>query len=222
MGRCFFATIFPSGGNITHTPTYGYLIALGIMYAAEVKSVSTEQIALATGYRDTLTSSGRFLTFSAGNPTIGYRLRPDPEQRAALKLVRETDAGLVVEGKIAMLTSPAYAEDVYIGSFSASQHAGQLRDVHRSRSMRQASRSSVARSPRATRTRSSPRCRTATTSSTVSCGWTRSWCPGSASSTWTRPRRRWPRGCSGISCTAGWPRPSSRWVWRWPAHTRWA
>jgi 4-hydroxyphenylacetate 3-monooxygenase len=117
MGRYFYAMQFPSGGNITHTPTYGNLISLGIRYATEQRNVSAEQIASATRYRDMIASTGRFLTFSAGTGTIGYRLRPDPTQRAGLRLVRETDAGLVLTGKISMLTSPAYVEDVYIGSF---------------------------------------------------------------------------------------------------------
>src|SRR5262245_28714112 len=29
MGRCFLATTFPTAGNVTHTPAYGHLIALG-------------------------------------------------------------------------------------------------------------------------------------------------------------------------------------------------
>jgi 4-hydroxyphenylacetate 3-monooxygenase len=33
-----------------------------------------------------------------------------------LKLVRESDAGVVIRGKVGMHTSPAYAEDVYIGA----------------------------------------------------------------------------------------------------------
>jgi len=60
----------------------------------------------------------RFLTFSAGAATIGYRMREDPADRTALKIVRETHAGLVLSGKIGMHTSPAYAEDVYVGAFS--------------------------------------------------------------------------------------------------------
>lgn len=125
MGRCFSATIFSSGGNITHTPTYGNLIALGILHAVQQRVSSAEQIAAATHYREMTAASGRFLTFSAGSATIGYRLRQDPRERGALRIVRETDAGLVIEGKLAMLTSPAYAEDVYIGSLSGVQHAGQ-------------------------------------------------------------------------------------------------
>src|SRR5229473_3220891 len=70
--------------------------------------------------------TGRFLTFSAGAATIGYRLREDPDQRAALRIVRETGAGLVLSGKVGMHTSPVYAEDVYVGA-----HSGVDRDGHR-------------------------------------------------------------------------------------------
>jgi 4-hydroxyphenylacetate 3-monooxygenase len=117
MGRFFYAMTFPTGGNITHTPTYGNLIALGIQYAVQQLNISAEQINSARRYRELIVASGRFLTFSAGTATIGYRMRQDARERAALRVVRETDAGLVLTGKISMLTSPAYAEDVYIGSF---------------------------------------------------------------------------------------------------------
>jgi 4-hydroxyphenylacetate 3-monooxygenase len=126
MGRCFSATTFLSAGNITHTPAYGNLIALGILDAVQQRNVSPEQIANAAGYRELIARTGRFLTFSAGAATIGYRLREDPGERAALKLVRETDAGLIVRGKVGMHTSPVYAEDVYVGS-----HCGIDRGQHR-------------------------------------------------------------------------------------------
>jgi 4-hydroxyphenylacetate 3-monooxygenase len=60
--------------------------------------------------------SGRFLTFCSGAATIGYRLREDPSTRTALRLVRETGSGVVISGKVGMHTSPAWAEDVYIGA----------------------------------------------------------------------------------------------------------
>ena len=62
--------------------------------------------------------TGRFLTFCGGAPNIGTRMREDPRERVALKIVKETDAGIVIRGKIGMHTSPAYAEDVYVGSLS--------------------------------------------------------------------------------------------------------
>src|SRR5215467_2738822 len=118
MGRSFAKTTFLSAGNITHTPAYGNLIALGVITAAQEYSAPADQIANAVAYRDHLAAAGRFLTFCGGAATIGYRLREDPSQRAALRLVRETDAGVVISGKIGMHTSPAYAEDVYVGALN--------------------------------------------------------------------------------------------------------
>jgi aromatic ring hydroxylase len=116
MGRFFSATTFLSAGNITHTPCYGHMIALGVLASVEERNVSPEQIANATEYRELIAKTGRFLTFCGGAPTIGARLREDPRERVALRLVRETDAGIIVSGKIGMHTSPAFAEDVYVGS----------------------------------------------------------------------------------------------------------
>src|SRR5882724_2306781 len=126
MGRSFSATTFLSAGNITHTPAYGNLIALGILDAVQQRNVSPEQIANAAGHRELIARTGRFLTFSAGAATIGYRIRPDPTERLPLKLVRETDAGMIVRGKVGMHTSPVYAEDVYVGA-----HCGLERGPHR-------------------------------------------------------------------------------------------
>jgi aromatic ring hydroxylase len=118
MGRFFSATTFLSAGNITHTPCYGHLIALGILCSVQERGVSSEQIAQAARYRELIAGTGRFLTFCGGAPTIGFRMREDPSERVALKVIRETDAGLVIRGKIGMHTSPAYAEEVYVGSLS--------------------------------------------------------------------------------------------------------
>ncbi|HWN12583.1 MAG TPA: 4-hydroxyphenylacetate 3-hydroxylase N-terminal domain-containing protein [Candidatus Dormibacteraeota bacterium] len=126
MGRSYAATIFLTAGNMTHTPGYGNLIALGIQDVVRQRKASAEQGASAAAYRDLLARTGRFLTFSAGAATIGYRLREDPDQRAALRIVRETGAGLVLSGKVGMHTSPVYAEDVYVGA-----HSGVDRDGHR-------------------------------------------------------------------------------------------
>jgi 4-hydroxyphenylacetate 3-monooxygenase len=116
MGRFFSATTFLSAGNITHTPCYGHMIALGVQASVEERKVSPEQIGNAARYRKMIANTGRFLTFCGGAPTIGARMNPDPAERTAVKLVRETDRGIVIRGKIGMHTSPAYAEDVYVGS----------------------------------------------------------------------------------------------------------
>ena len=118
MGRSFAKTIFLSAGNITHTPAYGHLISLGILTAVQQQNVSPQQIADAAAYREMIAATGRFLTFCGGAAPVGFRLRPDPSERAALKLVRETDAGVVLSGRLGMHTSPAYAEDVYVGSLN--------------------------------------------------------------------------------------------------------
>jgi 4-hydroxyphenylacetate 3-monooxygenase len=125
MGGFFAASTFLSAGNITHTPAYGHLIALGLFCSVEERGVSPDQIAHAARYREMIARTGRFLTFCGGAPTIGYRMRENPVDRAALRIVRETDAGLVLNGKIGMHTSPAYAEDVYVGSVSGLEIDGQ-------------------------------------------------------------------------------------------------
>ena len=122
MGRCFSKTAFLSAGNITHTPAYGHLIALGILGEVQDRKLPNQQIAHAEAYRQSIVRTGRFLTFSSGSATIGQRMRPDPAERAALKVVRETDSGLVVRGRVGMHTSPAYAEDVYIGAICGAEY----------------------------------------------------------------------------------------------------
>src|SRR5579859_7920575 len=52
MGRSFAKTLFISAGNITHTPAYGHLIALGILTAVQQQNVSSKQIADALAYRE--------------------------------------------------------------------------------------------------------------------------------------------------------------------------
>src|SRR5438445_12933999 len=119
MGKSFSATIFLSAGNITHTPAYGNLIALGILDAVQRLNPVPEHVATAAQYRDWIARTGRFLTFAGGAATIGYRLREDSNERASMRLIEETDAGIVVSGKIGMHTSVPFAEDVYIGAIGA-------------------------------------------------------------------------------------------------------
>ena len=121
MGRSFAKTLFHSAGNVTHDPAYGHLIAMGILTAVQQRDVSEKQIADAEAYRQLIADTGRFLTFCGGAAPIGFRLRPDPAARAALWIVRESDSGVVLSGKVGMHTSPAYAEDVYIGALNGVQ-----------------------------------------------------------------------------------------------------
>ncbi len=118
MGRSFAKTTFLSAGNITHDPAYGNLIALGVLATVEAQGVSAAQAGNALAYRDRIARTGRFITYCGGAPIIGQRMRPDPADRVALQLVRETDAGVVIRGRLGMHTSPAFAEDVYVGGLS--------------------------------------------------------------------------------------------------------
>jgi len=124
MGRAFSATTFLNAGNITHTPAYGHLISLGILVAVQEGKATQPEIDTALAYRAHIAETGRFLTFSSGAPTIGARMRPDPADRAALKITRETDAGLTLSGRVGMHTSPAFAEDVYIGALCGVPYQG--------------------------------------------------------------------------------------------------
>jgi aromatic ring hydroxylase len=118
MGRSFARTMLLSAGNITHDPAYGNLIALGILTTVQAQNAPQEQIDNALAYRDRIARTGRFLTYCGGAPVIGQRMQPDPAERVALKLVRETDAGVIIRGRLGMHTSPAWAEDVYVGGLS--------------------------------------------------------------------------------------------------------
>jgi aromatic ring hydroxylase len=81
MGRCFSATTFPSAGNITHTPAYGHLIALGVLHAVGLGKAQPEQVANAEAYRAEIARTGRFLTL------------PRAPRRSAIGCARSRRAG---------------------------------------------------------------------------------------------------------------------------------
>ena len=119
MGRSFAKTLFHSAGNVTHDPAYGNLIALGVLATVETENgASSTQAAGAFAYREGVARTQRFITYCGGAPIIGQRMRPDPRDRVALRLVRESDAGVVIRGRLGMHTSPAFAEEVYVGGLS--------------------------------------------------------------------------------------------------------
>ena len=115
LGKAISRVSFRSAGNVTHTPGYGALIALGVLDSVKTMNVGAEQVEHAEAYRDRLAQTGRFLTFSNGGMPVGYRLRQDPQERVALRAVEQTAEGVVVTGKIGMHTAVPFAEDVYIG-----------------------------------------------------------------------------------------------------------
>ena len=103
---------------MTHTPGYGVLIALGLLNSLKRLDHSSEEIEAAEAYLEFLCESGRFLTYASGGPLIGARLREDESERSALRLISETDEGIVVTGKIQMHTSTPFAHDLLVGSMN--------------------------------------------------------------------------------------------------------
>ena len=114
LGKAISAVHFVAGGNMTHNPGYGALIALGLLNVLKQLNNSSEEIGAAEAYLESLTRSGRFLTFAGAGTLIGPRLRQAESERAALRLVSETAEGIVVSGKLQMHTSTPFAEDVLI------------------------------------------------------------------------------------------------------------
>lgn len=115
MGRSFAATLFSTAGNLTHTPAYGNLIALSLQDTIRKVNLSREEVKKAEDYYAGVRRDGRFVTLANGNAPLGFRFRQEPDDRRSIRLVRETDGGIVVSGKLSMHTSPAFAEEIYIG-----------------------------------------------------------------------------------------------------------
>ena len=90
LGKAISAVHFMTGGNMTHTPGYGALIALGMLNVLKRLDNSREEVENAESYFNELAERGRFLTFAGGGPLIGTRLRQDENERVALRLDSET------------------------------------------------------------------------------------------------------------------------------------
>jgi aromatic ring hydroxylase len=115
LGRAIYRVAFLSAGNVTHTPGYGALIALGIADAVASIGMPSERVAAANNYREMVARTGRFVTFSSGNAPVGDRFRTENE-KIGVRVVKETNAGVVVAGMAGMHTSVPFAEDVFISA----------------------------------------------------------------------------------------------------------
>ena len=115
MSKSIYAQAFVSAGNVTHTPAYGALIALGILDAVElIGKENGGNPDVARAYRNHLEQQGFYLTLTGGAAVLGDRFRPSGEH-SALRIVQETDAGLIVSGRTGMHTGTPFAHDVYVG-----------------------------------------------------------------------------------------------------------
>ena len=115
MSQSIYSQAFVGAGNVTHTPAYGALIALGVLDAVElIGEGGGGRPEVARAYRNRLEEEGFFLTLTGGAAVLGDRFRP-PAEHSALRIDKETDAGLVVSGRTGMHTSTPFAHDVYVG-----------------------------------------------------------------------------------------------------------
>ena len=105
LGKAISAVHYLTGGNMTHTPGYGALIALGMLNVLKRLNYRRKTLRRRRPTGIPWLKSGRFLTFAGGGPLIGTRLREDENDRGAMKLVSETDEGVVISGKVQMHTS---------------------------------------------------------------------------------------------------------------------
>lgn len=113
IGQAVYRVEFLSAGNVTHTPAYGGMIALGIVDAVKTLGLSQEWVAAAETYRDRVAREGRFITFAAGVLPPGDRFRA-PEEREVVHVVRETDSGIIVRGMVGNHTAIPYLHDVFV------------------------------------------------------------------------------------------------------------
>ncbi len=115
MNKSIYAQAFVGAGNVTHTPAYGALIALGVLDSVEIIGEGNGgRPDVARVYRNKLEEEGLFLTLTGGASVLGDRFRA-PDDQSALRIVKETDAGIVVSGRTGMHTSTPFAHDVYVG-----------------------------------------------------------------------------------------------------------
>ncbi|GEM_PF-292466 len=113
LGKAVHTVALLNAGNITHTPGYGAMIALGIVDAVKRLGVPAERVAAAEAYRNDLARRGRFITFAAGVPPPADRFRA-PDERQTVRVVKETAAGVVVRGMVGNHTSVPFVDEVFV------------------------------------------------------------------------------------------------------------
>ena len=102
------------------------------------RNASPEQVANAEAYRAEIARTGRFLTFCRGRRDDRLSAARRSRRAGRAQDRRETERGVVIRGKIGMHTSPAFAEDVYVGALSRRRLSTAIARPSSSRSMRPA------------------------------------------------------------------------------------
>jgi 4-hydroxyphenylacetate 3-monooxygenase len=111
MGAAIHAVSLLSGGNLTHTPGYGHLLALGAREAAAAHSA--ERGAIAASIHEQIAKTSRFLTYSSGGGPAADKFRT-PDQAAAVRVVERTRRGVVLDGVLGVHTAVPFAHEVLI------------------------------------------------------------------------------------------------------------
>jgi aromatic ring hydroxylase len=111
MGRAIHAVALLSAGNISHTPGYGVLIALGLREATH--GSERRYAAAAAAYHEAVARSGRFVTFSSGGAAPADRFRA-PADTTAMRVVARDKAGIVVDGMVGVHTAVPFAHEVVV------------------------------------------------------------------------------------------------------------
>jgi aromatic ring hydroxylase len=113
LGDAIHSVALLNAGNVSHTPGYGALIALGVLDAVKGNGLPSERIAAATAWHGAILESGRFLTFSTGGGPLSDRFLP-PGERRVVRVVRQTSEGLVVSGYVGLHTAVPFAHEVFV------------------------------------------------------------------------------------------------------------
>ena len=75
LGRSIYAISFRSAGNVTHTPGYGHLIAIGIVDALKSGNLPSDRIAAAEANLESLERDGRSTLAAATQDSASSRRR---------------------------------------------------------------------------------------------------------------------------------------------------
>jgi aromatic ring hydroxylase len=110
-GAAIHDVLLLAAGNLTHTPGYGHLIALGLVDA--VSTVAPDRADRARAFLDGLVTSTRFMTFSSGGGPPSDKFR-DPADAIAARVVKRTKRGIVASGMVGVHTAVPFAHDVLV------------------------------------------------------------------------------------------------------------
>ena len=112
IGRAVRELAFDNAGNITHPPSYGAMITLGILDCVARMGQKPEFQERAAAYRDEVAAKQLFITMGA-IPLTADRFRA-PEDRHGMRVVSQDEEGIVVSGMIGLQTATPFVDEVFV------------------------------------------------------------------------------------------------------------